>query len=574
MLYSPHALVRAYRRLIVASRPLLLMALLGTAGASSAFAKTDLETINRIRIEGLYHSQVMTTLQHLTDHIGPRLTGSPEMQQASAWTVEQLKAWGLSNVHLEGFEFGRGWSFDSARAQLLHPRKAPLMGLPVAWTPGSNGVIEGDVVFVDAVTEAELEKYRGKLAGKIVLLSEPEDIGEPAAEIFKRYSSDDLGKMKSLDLKRPASHAHGAPDSIAQNRKRLAFREAVAAFLKQENAKAALYRSSRDGGLVRVFGHDHRVGKTFPVPALVLSSEHYQLLQRLIEKGETPRVALDIDARFHDEDRNSYNTIAEIPGTDKNPEIVMIGAHLDSWHASTGGVDNAAGVAVTMEAMRILKKLDIKPKRTIRIGLWSGEEQGLYGSRAYVEQHLATRPKPADPAERELTPWYWDSPGWPITKKPDYDRFSVYFNMDNGSGKFRGIYTEGNVAVKPLFSEWFGPLSDLSEGTINANATGGTDHESFDNVGLPGFQFVQDPLDYMPRLHHTHVDSFDHVLPDDMRQAAVVMATFAYAAAMSENRVPRKPTPRAPTELEQQQELEKAKKRQRAKEREALSELP
>ena len=556
----------------MALRPLLLTALLGAA--FSASAKTDLETINRIRDEGLYHSQVMTTLQQLTDGIGPRLTGSPQMQQASDWTVEQLKAWGLSNVHLEGFEFGRGWSYDSATMQLLAPRKAPLMGLPVAWTPGSNGTIEGDVFFVDAVTEAELEKYRGKVNGKIVLLSEPEDIGEPNPEIFKRYSSDDLGKMKNLDLKRPASHAHGAPDSIAQNRKRLAFREAVAAFLKKENAKAALYRSSRDGGLIRVFGHDQRVGKTFPVPAMILSAEHYHFLLRLLEKGQTPRIALAVDARFHDEDSKSYNTIAEIPGTDKNPEIVMIGAHLDSWHASTGGVDNAAGVAVTMEAMRILKALDIKPKRTIRIGLWSGEEQGLYGSRAYVEQHLATRPKPTDPEERNLTPWYWSSPGWPISKKPDYDRFSVYFNMDNGSGKFRGIYTEGNVAVKSLFSEWFGPLADLSEGTINANATGGTDHESFDNVGLPGFQFVQDPLDYMPRLHHTHVDSYDHALPDDMRQAAVVMATFAYKAAMAESRVPRKPMPTAPSELEQQQEKEKADKRQRAKERKALSEMP
>lgn len=554
-------------------RPLLLIAVLGTIGIAPAHARTDLETINRIRDEGLYHSQVMTTLQHLTDRIGPRLTGSPEMRQASAWTVGQLKAWGLSDVHLEGFEFGRGWSCDSAHARLLHPRKAPLMGLPVAWTPGSDGMIEGDVVFVDAVTEAELEKYRGKIAGKVVLLSEPEDIGEPGTEIFKRYSSDDLGKMKSLDLKKPVSHAHGAPDSIALNRKRLAFREAVAAFLKQENAAAALYRSSRDGGLIRVFGHDHRPGKTFPVPALVLSSEHYQWLQRLIESGETPRVALQIDARFHDEDSKSYNTIAEIPGSDRNPDIVMIGAHLDSWHASTGGVDNAAGVAVTMEAMRILKTLAIKPKRTIRIGLWSGEEQGLYGSRAYVEQHLATRPKPTDPAERDLTPWYWSSPGWPITPRPDYDRFSVYFNVDNGSGRFRGIYTEGNVAVKSLFSDWFSPLSDLSEGTINTNATGGTDHESFDNVGLPGFQFVQDPLDYMPRLHHTHVDSFDHVLADDMRQAAVVVATFAYEAAMADSRVPRKPMPTAPSELEQQQEKDKADKRQRAKERKALGDL-
>ncbi len=555
-------------------RPWLLGTLIAAVTASPAIANNDLETINRIRDEGLYHSQVMTTLQHLTDNIGPRLTGSPQMQQASQWTQEQLKSWGLANVALEGFEFGRGWSYDSASIQLTAPRKTTLTGLPVAWTPATNGVIEAEVAFVDAVTVEELAKFAGKISGKIVLLSEPEEIGEPTPEIFKRYSSDDLGKMKQLDMKRPASHAHGAPDSIAQSRKRLAFREAVSAFLQKEGAKAALYRSSRDGGLIRVFGHDHRKGKTFSVPAMILSAEHYNFLVRLLEQGKTPTVALSFDARFHDEDSKSYNTIAEIPGTEKNPEIVMLGAHLDSWHASTGGVDNAAGVAVTMEAMRILKTLNIKPKRTIRLALWSGEEQGLYGSRAYVEQHLATRPKPTDPAERELSPWYWTNPGWPITKLPDYERFSVYFNMDNGSGKFRGIYTEGNVAVKSIFSDWFGPLADLSDGTINANATGGTDHESFDNVGLPGFQFVQDPLDYMPRLHHTHVDSYDHVLPDDMRQAAVVMATFVYKAAMADKRIPRKPTPTAPSELEQQQEKEKADKRQRAKERKALTELP
>lgn len=558
----------------MAFRPLLLATVLSATISGTVSAKNDLETINRIRDEGLYRSQVMHTLQHLTDRIGPRLTGSPQMQQASAWTVQQLKDWGLENVHLEGFEFGRGWSYDSAYVQMQSPRKAPLSALPVAWTPGTSGSIEGDVMFLDAVTESELEKYRGKLAGKIVMLSEPEEIEEPKPELFKRYTSEDLGKMKNLDLKRPASNAHGAPDAIAQGRKRLAFREAVSAFLKQENAKAALYRSSRDGGLIRVFGHDHTVGKTFPVPALVLAAEHYQLLLRFIEQGETPRITMSVDARFHDEDRNTYNTIAEIPGTDKNAEIVMIGAHLDSWHASTGGVDNAAGVAATMEAMRILKAIGVKPKRTIRIGLWSGEEQGLYGSRAYVEQHLASRPKPSDPAERELKPWYWTSPGFPISKKPDYDRFSVYFNMDNGSGKFRGIYTENNIAVKPIFAEWFAPLSDLTEGTVNTNATGGTDHESFDNVGLPGFQFVQDPLDYMPRLHHTHIDSFDHVLPDDMRQASVMLATFAYKAAMADKRMPRKPMPTEPSELLQQLEKEKAEKRQRAKERKALSELP
>jgi Zn-dependent M28 family amino/carboxypeptidase len=265
--------------------------------------------------------------------------------------------------------------------------------------------------------------------------------------------------------------------------------------------------------------------------------------------------------------------VAEIPGTGDNPEIVMLGAHLDSWHGASGGVDNAAGVAITMEAIRILKAVNLQAKRTVRLGLWAGEEQGLNGSRAYVEQHFATRPKPADPKERELSPYLWNSPGWPITKLKAYDQFSVYFNVDNGSGKLRGIYTQGNAATRAFFTESFGLVADLSDGIISNNATGSTDHVPFDAVGLPGFQFIQDPLDYFTRLHHTHVDSFDHAIPEDMKQAAVVLATMVYNAATADARLPRKPMPTEPTAEEKELEKQKADKRVRTRDRKALGEL-
>jgi Zn-dependent M28 family amino/carboxypeptidase len=300
-----------------------------------------------------------------------------------------------------------------------------------------------------------------------------------------------------------------------------------------------------------------------------MEAEHYNLLHRLLELELNPLLAINIDARFHDDDRNAYNTLAEIPGTGENPEIVMTGGHLDSWHASAGAVDNAAGVAITMEAMRILSVLEVKPKRTIRIALWSGEEQGLHGSYQYVRKHLATRPDPEDPEERLLPRSYWRSPGWPITPLPDFDRFSAYFNVDNGSGRIRGIYTEGNAAVKPIFSSWFGPFSDLSAGTVVLGDTGGTDHESFDDVGLPGFQFIQDGLDYRSRLHHTNIDSYDHAVEADMKQASTILAAFLYHAATMEERMPREVMPVKPTAVSEQDKARRASKARRARERQA-----
>ncbi len=536
-------------------------------------AKPDPELINSIRDQGFNHSQVMQTFQHLTDRIGPRLSNSPSMREAGRWTMERLQAWGLSNVHQEAFEFGRGWSYDMASIDLLTPRKTSLHGIPLAWTPGTAGALEAEVVYLDAVNEAELQKYRGKLRDKVVMLNEPLDVEEPKRELSKRYSAAELAEMKNFDLKASASEADAPQDSIAERQKTQRFSLARESFLLTEQVRGALFRSSWDGGLIRVMGQNHRVGKTFPVPAMMLSVEQYNLLARMLDSGVTPRIAFSVEARFHDEDVNAHNTLAEITGTGEKPEIVMLGAHLDSWHGATGGVDNAAGVAITMEALRILKAINLQPRRTIRLGLWSAEEQGLLGSGAYVQQHFATRPKPSDPKERDLSSWLWSSPGWPITKLQDHDLLSLYFNVDNGSGRIRGIATQGNSAARPIFAEWFGQVADLSDGTISNNAKSSTDHVSFDRIGLPGFQFIQDPLDYGTRLHHTHVDSFDHAIAEDMKQAAVVLATLAYNAAMAEARLPRKPLPVEPSAAEKEIERKKAQRRARSRDRKALVEL-
>ena len=529
--------------------------------STSAFAGSDLDMANKIRSEGFYNSEVMHTLERLTDDIGPRLSGSPQMKKANNWTLKKLEEWGLQNAYLDPFDFGRGWSHDSASIKLISPRDVSLHGIPVAWTPGTKGTITGDVIIFDASSEADLAKYKGKLAGKIIMMGLGKNIEEPENSVFNRYDSGELSKLKDFNVNRSASHSPWVTldrrDSAMQ---RYNFRKSLNKFLKAEKVSGVIYRSLRQGGLINVFGLDHRVGNTFPVPAIIIEAEHYNLLSRMIDNDKKLKISLNIDARFHDEDRNAYNTIAEIPGSDKDAEVVMVGGHLDSWHGSDGAVDNGAGVAVAMEAVRILSQLGIKPKRTIRIALWSGEEQGLFGSSAYVEEHFATRPKPADKNEQALPSYLWKDQGWPIEVKPAHDKFSVYFNMDNGSGRFRGIYTEGNVAAKSVFSQWFGPYSDLSTGTITNKSTGGTDHESFDDVGLPGFQFIQDELDYGSRLHHTHIDSIDHVVESDLKQASVILAGFLYEAAMADERMPRKPMPKDISALQKKKLKLKAKK--------------
>jgi hypothetical protein len=346
-------------------------------------------------------------------------------------------------------------------------------------------------------------------------------------------------------LPAPGSPVAGQPFDREAARKRFRFQKTLSTFLVAEKVLASVEPSDRDGGIVRVAGGGSRVkGEDPGVPALVMAAEHYNRLSRLLDRKTDVELEIDVKATFHDDDEMAYNTIAEIPGTDKQPEVVMLGAHLDSWHGGTGATDNAAGVAVGMEAVRILKALAVKPKRTIRIALWTGEEQGLLGSRAYAKEHFGSRPDPTDPEEKDLPSFLRKPASGPVTVKPEHARLSAYFNLDNGTGRVRGVYTQGNVAAVPLFEAWLRPFADLGAATITNRNTGGTDHQSFDGVGLPGFQFIQDEADYSTRTHHTNMDVYDRLQKEDMMQASAIMASFVYHAAVREQRFPRKPMPR------------------------------
>lgn len=502
----------------------------------------DLGMMSRIRDEGLNRSQVMDHIFHLTDVIGPRLTGSPQLKEANEWTRRQLADWGLANARLEGFPFGRGWSFTSCEVRMTSPRTFPILSLPKAWTPGTNGPVRGEVVQAELASEEDLEKQRGKLAGKIVLLDKAAELDKLEDPQFLRHSKEELEKLAEFEIDTgESSWRSGAM-------KRWKFRRAFNEFMEKEKVLAVVEVSSRINGIVRVGGGGSwEPGESVGVPSVVVAAEHYNQILRLLDKGKPVELEIDVAARFHDDDLQSYNTVAEIPGTDKKDEIVMAGAHLDSWHAGTGATDNAAGSAVVMEAARILKALGVKPRRTIRFVLWTGEEQGLLGSIAYVKQHFATRPETTDPEQKALPERYREET-WPLQLKPGHGKLAAYFNLDNGSGKVRGVYAQNNAAVKPVFEAWLAPFHDLGATTVTMRDTGGTDHVPLDRVGLPGFQFIQDELDYFSRTHHTNLDTYDHIQPKDMIQASTIMAAFLYNAAMRDEPLPRKPLPQAPPE--------------------------
>jgi hypothetical protein len=492
----------------------------------------DLDMVTRIREEGFRHSQVMETVRHLTDEIGPRLTGSPQGKEASEWTRKQLADWGLAKAHLEPFEFGRGWSYSSASVSLVKPW-TPLFAVPRAYTAGTQGPVRGSLIAVKIAGEADFDPYRGKLAGKILLLTDPTPPREEEIDP-QRFSAEQLHALSEFRVPRD-------PEAREKRyRERLKMRRLRNKFFIDEKVLAVLEGGDAPWGIIRVSGGgSYKPGENPGPPSLVLPAEQYDRLQRLAEKNPAVEVEVDVKARFHDDDINSYNTLAEIPGTDKADELVMAGAHLDSWHSGTGATDNAAGSAVVMEAMRILKAIGVKPRRTIRVALWTGEEQGLIGSYAYVGQHFGSRPKDTELSESR----YGWRPTGPVTAQPDHAKLSAYFNIDNGSGKVRGIYAEANSAAAPLFEAWLRPLHDLGADTVTLRHTGGTDHLPFDSIGLPGFQFIQDGLDYTNMTHHTHLDTYDHLEREDLMQAAVVMATFLYQAAMREEMMPRKPLP-------------------------------
>ncbi|MCA9732130.1 MAG: M20/M25/M40 family metallo-hydrolase [Deferribacteres bacterium] len=495
---------------------------------ASAQEKIDWQTVQKIRTEGLENSQVMDILFMLTDASGQRLTGSPALMEASKWSRDKLSEWGLENAQIEAWgTFGRGWSFDKVSVAMVEPVYMPVIAYPKAWTPGTEGELTGTPVLLKIENEEDIQKYQGKLEGAIVLVQGSEAYKFSFEPDATRLTEDELAGLARLDLEKEKSDSN-REERIKMWRARFALQRKVNEFLQNEGIKATIEPSHWANGIVRLGGASRTAYKPGQAPAfaqLVVAMEHYNRITRLVDKGHAVKLAIEVKTTFYDEDSLAYNVIAEIPGVDRKlkSEIVMLGGHLDSWHAGTGATDNASGSAVMMEAVRILKTIGVKPRRTIRIALWSGEEQGLLGSRGYVKKHLA------DPKTMELT--------------AEHEKFSAYFNLDNGSGRIRGIYLQGNQAVKPIFTAYLEPFHDLDAKTVTIDNTSGTDHLAFDAVGLPGFQFIQDKLEYFTRTHHANMDTYDHVSANDLKQAATIIASFVYHTAMRDEKLPRKPLP-------------------------------
>jgi carboxypeptidase Q len=501
--------------------------------------KVDLETITRIRYEGFHNSKVMDLASGLMDSIGERLTGSPNMKRANEWTRDKLTEMGLVNAHLESWgPFGRGWANQYVNARMTSPDLVPLIVYAKAWTPGTNGVLTGKCIRATIEDKKDFDKYRGKLAGMIVIFGPNAEVKPIAESPYKRLTEDELSKIGEYEIpgERP-------PFRMAEMLRRRQFMKDLNQFFADEKVLAVIDHSRGTAGGGTVFvqsGGSYKTGETTTVPQLTMASEHWSRIARLLDQKKEVSLELNVTNTFYDDDPMQYDTIAEIPGTDKKDEVVMLGAHLDSWHAGTGATDNGAGSIVMMEAVRILKALDIKPRRTIRIGLWSGEEEGLLGSQGYVEKHFGSRPPMDDPNMKGL-PTLLRREAGPVTVKPEQAKISAYFNVDNGTGKIRGIYLQENEAVAPIFEAWMKPFHDLGMTTLTMRNTGGTDHLSFDAVGIPGFQFIQDPIEYDTRTHHSNMDVYDRLQPEDLKQISVIVASFVYEAAMRDQMLPRKP---------------------------------
>ncbi|HEX6188983.1 MAG TPA: M20/M25/M40 family metallo-hydrolase [Pyrinomonadaceae bacterium] len=529
------------------------------------------DPIARIRDEGMNRSQVMQTLSYLTDVIGPRLTASPQMKRANDWTRDTLAKWGLQNANVESWgTFGRGWSLKRFSAQVIEPQGFPLIAYPKAWSPGTNGPVAAEVVYFDAKDEADLARFKGKLKGKIVLTAPTREVKALFVAPGTRRDEKNLLALANAPMPRPGGGRGGAGNRNPQFLAAQRFAAAKNQFFVDEGAAVLVDPGRGDGGTIFVsaatvpqpFSPDafgpaaanpnaprrfRPWDKDAPkmVPQVAMAVEHYNRVVRMIQAGETVKIEVELAVEWQDKDLDGYNTIAEIPGSDPTlkDEIVMLGGHMDSWHGGTGATDNGAGVAVGMEAVRIIQALGLKPRRTIRIALWSGEEQGLLGSRAYVAKHFGRMEAPAATTAANGNGTSATPPAPVLVKLPDYDKVAGYFNLDNGTGKIRGVYLQGNEAMAGLFRQWLAPFRDLGAETLSLSNTGGTDHLAFDAVGLPGFQFIQDEIEYDTRTHHSNMDVFDRIQADDMKQASTIMAAFVYNAAMRDEKLPRKALP-------------------------------
>jgi hypothetical protein len=518
----------------------------------------DLNMYQRIRDEGLNHSHVMEFASALMDGIGPRLTGSPNLAKANAWTRDTLTKIGLENAHLEDWgEFGLGWQQINTWAHMVTPDTAVLIVQATPWSPATPGPVTGDVVFVTIQDEKDFDKYKGKLAGKVVLFGAMRDVPPVDKPIFERYTDKELEDIAQIEV---SANAGGlSPEMQARLRARMERNrmiDKVAQFFYDEKV-AAVIEPSRDGkngggsGGTLFDDNGATLGRTpyvaehrVKVPVVVAAIESYGRLYRLTQAHAPVSVEINVDTKFTGEHEHGFDTVAEIPGTDPKlkEQVVMLGGHLDSWIGGTGATDNGAGTVVAMEAVRILKALDVKPRRTIRIALWTGEEQGIFGSKGYCTIHFGSAKLSTAPDQLQL-PEFMRRASGPLEVKPEQRLVSAYFNVDNGTGKIRGVYTQGNAAIAPIFAQWIAPLKDLGVTTITNQNTGGTDHLSFDAVGIPGFQFIQDMLDYEARTHHSNEDVMERMQPADLKQIATVEAIFVYNAAQRDQMMPRKPLP-------------------------------
>ena len=500
---------------------------------SFAQEKVDMDMISKIKKEGSDNSHVMDIAFHLTDVSGPRLTGSPGFMRAANWAKEELTKMGLVNAQLEPWgEFGKGWQQEHCYVAMTAPYYQPILAIPRAWTAGTRGkkMISGEIVLLKIKDTLELAPYAGKLKGKIVMTWSPTELKPSFEADGSRFADTTLERMAAAE---PRPQGERGNRQQMGNRGQFQMQRRINELLNKEKPALILSMTPNgNDGTVFVAASGSYAKDAEEAPAnVMLSSDDYLRLQRLIGNGQKVEIEANVKTSFYKDDLKAYNVLAEIPGTDPTlkSEVVMVGGHLDSWHAATGATDNAAGCAVMMEAVRILKALNVQPRRTIRIALWSGEEEGLYGSRNYVKNHFA------DPAKMDLM--------------PEHEKVTAYYNLDNGSGKIRGVYLQGNQQVRSIFNSWLAPFNDMGAKTLTIENTGGTDHLSFDAVGIPGFQFIQDKLEYDTRTHHTNMDTYDHLVADDLKEAAIIVASFVYNTAQRDAKIPRKELPKPQTGL-------------------------
>jgi carboxypeptidase Q len=518
-----------------AARRAAFVLLVAAPLAAQSTEKIDLAALAKIRDEGFNRSQVMEIASYLTDVHGSRLTGSPQARAAGEWTLATLKSWGVSNPRFESWgPFGRGWSNERFTARVTAPTSYPLIAYPAAWSSGTNGAVSGQVAIVRIDSATDFAKYRGTLKGKWVMQAPEIVVPAKFDALGRRWTDAQLDSLAALppQAQQGGPGGPGGPNAARQralqelNRQRTEFLrgEGIAGILQPGTGR-------NDYGAVLASGGGNRAADAVPTPPVVIvATEQYGRIARTMAKGVAVTVEIDADNRFHSADLNSFNILAEIPGSDRNlrDEVVMLGAHFDSWHTGTGATDNASGSSVMLEALRILKASGLPMRRTVRLALWTGEEQGLLGSRAYVRETFG----------------YRDSTG--LHAKPAYERFSAYYNMDNGTGAYRGVWAQGNAEVRPIFEAWMAPLRDLGMRVTSIRNTGSTDHVAFDGAGLPGFQFIQDPIEYSTRTHHSNQDLYDRLQPDDLKKNAVITAWFVYQTANRDQKLPRKPAALTP----------------------------